>query len=57
MLVPTMFFASALTYPIAVNFIPAYRIPADATGSGVDAAKADNESGSIQSDEKVTQKQ
>ncbi|KAL0066158.1 hypothetical protein AAF712_006783 [Marasmius tenuissimus] len=57
MLVPTMFFVSALTYPLALNFIPAYRIPADSTGDGiVGTDKPVNESGSIQSDEKVTQK-
>ncbi|KAK7027965.1 hypothetical protein VNI00_015048 [Paramarasmius palmivorus] len=32
MIVPTMFFVSALTYPICVNFVPAYRIPVDSTG-------------------------
>ena len=29
MIIPTMFFAMAYSYPLAVNFIPSYRIPAD----------------------------
>ena len=57
MIVPTMFFVSALTYPLCVNFVPAYRIPADLTGDGlVGVAKegsADAESGSVKSDEKA----
>ncbi|KAL0576859.1 hypothetical protein V5O48_005124 [Marasmius crinis-equi] len=57
-IVPTMFFVSALTYPLAVNFIPAYRIAADSTGDGVVGVETkDNESGSIRSDEKVAGKQ
>ncbi|EEB95899.1 hypothetical protein MPER_05061 [Moniliophthora perniciosa FA553] len=55
MIVPTMFFASALTYAIAVNFVPAYRIPADSIGE-VGIAKHDSESASVQSDEKVVTK-
>ncbi|KAF9267565.1 MFS general substrate transporter [Marasmius fiardii PR-910] len=52
MIVPTMFFASALTYPICVNFVPAYRIPADSIGEGeVGVQKEkDAESSSIKSD-------
>uniref|UniRef100_A0A0W0F3A5 Uncharacterized protein n=1 Tax=Moniliophthora roreri TaxID=221103 RepID=A0A0W0F3A5_MONRR len=52
MIVPVMFFASALTYAIAVNFVPAYRVPIDSTGE-VGIAKRDPESASVQSDEKV----
>ncbi|KAG7088589.1 hypothetical protein E1B28_012565 [Marasmius oreades] len=45
MIVPTMFFASALSYPICVNFVPSYRNRADATGTGVKTEKpADVES-------------
>ncbi|KAK1224228.1 hypothetical protein PQX77_012885 [Marasmius sp. AFHP31] len=57
MIVPVMFFVSALTYPLCVNFVPAYRIPADATGDGVvGVAKqesADAESSSAKSVEKA----
>ncbi|KAK7056669.1 hypothetical protein VNI00_002386 [Paramarasmius palmivorus] len=55
MIVPTMFFVSALTYAIAVNFVPAYRIPVDSTGDGA-AQQNDAESASIRSDDKVGEK-
>jgi MFS transporter, FHS family, L-fucose permease len=32
MIIPTMFHLQAYTYALAVNFIPAYRDPADAIG-------------------------
>ncbi|KAL0580344.1 hypothetical protein V5O48_001681 [Marasmius crinis-equi] len=35
MIVPTMFFISALTYAICVNFVPAYKIPVDLIGDGL----------------------
>lgn len=52
MLVPTLFFASALTYPLCVNFVPAYRISADAVGEvGIQKEKSvDAESNSVKSD-------
>ena len=33
MVVPLAFMLAALTYPICINFLPNYRIPADALGS------------------------
>ena len=32
MIVPTMFFVSAYTYPLCVNFVPAYRDKVDKVG-------------------------
>ena len=36
MVVPTLFFVMAYTYPLAVNFLPSYRIPADMIGQDED---------------------
>jgi len=35
MIVPVMFFISAETYALAVNFVPSYRNPADKIGEGI----------------------
>jgi len=37
MVVPTMFFVLAYSYPLAVNFLPSYRIPADMVGQDENA--------------------
>lgn len=36
MVVPTLFFVLAYSYPLAVNFLPSYRIPADMVGHDED---------------------
>lgn len=46
MSVPLAFFIAAWTYPLAVNFVPAYRIPADKMGEatiGVENVRSDEE--------------
>ena len=43
MIVPTMFFALAWTYPIACNFVPSYRDAADKTDLDVKELKAEHE--------------
>ena len=58
MLVPLVFFVAASTYAVAVNFIPAYRNPADAfstTEIGLQGEAVDEEiaKGGVPADEKV----
>lgn len=56
MIVPLCFFIGAWTYSLAVNFVPAYRIPADKFGEtkiGIEnVGRGDEESGSQSGGEK-----
>lgn len=55
MVVPLCFFVCAWSYSLAVNFVPAYRIPADKFGEtkiGIENAGRDEESGSQSPGEK-----
>lgn len=47
MVVPLAFMVAALTYPICVNFVPYYRIPADALGSSTIGTSARDEEKSV----------
>ena len=55
MIVPLCFFVAAWTYSLAVNFVPAYRIPADKFGEtkiGIENVGQDEEWGSQSAGEK-----
>ncbi|KIW54867.1 hypothetical protein PV05_07199 [Exophiala xenobiotica] len=51
MIVPTAFMIAAETYALAVNFVPAYRIPADMVGSSTIGIQTAQDTGDVEKSE------